>query len=76
MVEAHGLDTRKGVRFRRDGLDWIALDTDLAACEKTRTLGYLLRNEPKSVASKAKIEGDFSSGSGLSPVLTLCCPTR
>jgi len=70
-VEARGLDTRKGVRFHKDGSDWIAVDKDLPVNEKIRTLGYLLENEPAAVAAKVGI-GKDKIGS-LTPVLTLCC---
>ena len=70
-VEARGLDTRKGVRFTKDGIDWIAVDSDLPVKEKIRTLGYLLENEPATIAEKVGFkEIDTSS---MTPVLTLCC---
>ncbi len=71
-VEAKGLDTRKGVRFTKDGSEWIAVDSDLPVNEKIRTLGYLLENEPSSVAARVGLAGKTETGS-LSPVLTLCC---
>ncbi|MGC9194415.1 MAG: hypothetical protein ACP5IL_03050 [Syntrophobacteraceae bacterium] len=71
-IEARGLDLRKGVRFTRDGHDWIAVDSDLPVGEKIRALGFLLENEPAAVAEavgfKSKIEG-----TSLIPVLTMCC---
>ncbi len=73
-VEARGLDTRKGVRFRKDGSDWIAVDSDLSVREKIRTLGYLLETTPTNMATTVGIKGEFSEMSSLSPVLTLCCP--
>jgi hypothetical protein len=71
-VEARGLDTRKGVRFWKDGSDWIAVDSDLPVKEKIRTLGYLLENEPATIAAKVGIKMGAEIGS-LMPVLTLCC---
>ena len=71
-VEARGLDTRKGVRFSKDGSDWIAVDSDLPVKEKIRTLGYLLENEPATIAAKVGLEKAIEISS-LSPVLTLCC---
>jgi hypothetical protein len=73
FVEARGLDTRKGIRFRQGDSEWIAVDSDLPVSEKIRALGYLLENKPVSVAAKAGIRGDFSKGSSMAPVLTLCC---
>jgi hypothetical protein len=74
-IEARGLDLRKGVRFSRDGHDWIAVDSELPVNEKIRTLGFLLENQPSAVAEavgfKSKIEG-----TSLIPVLTMCCPSK
>jgi len=71
-VEARGLDTRKGERIPKDGSDWIAVDSDLPVKEKIRTLGYLLENEPATIAAKVGFEKKLEVSS-LSPVLTLCC---
>jgi hypothetical protein len=71
-VEARGLDTRKGVRFTKDGSDWIAVDSELSVNEKIRTLGYLLENEPATMAAKVGFKNVTEAGS-LTPVLTLCC---
>ena len=71
-VEARGLDTRKGVRFTKDGSEWIAVDSDLPIGEKIRTLGFLLENEPVEMAERVGFRGVAESHS-LSPVLTLCC---
>ncbi len=71
-IEARGLDTRKGVRFHKDGEDWIAIDSDLPVSEKIRTLGYLLENEPETAAEKVGIQTKFDKSS-MTPVLTLCC---
>ena len=71
-VEARGLDTRKGVRFSKDGSDWIAVDSDLPVKEKIRTLGYLLENEPETIAAKVGLD-KVAEANSLSPVLSLCC---
>ena len=63
FIEARGLDTRKGVRFSKDGSDWIAVDSDLSVSEKIRTLGYLLENEPATVAEKVGIKMETQPGS-------------
>jgi hypothetical protein len=73
FVEARGLDTRKGIRFGRNGSQWIAVDADLPLKEKVRTLGYLLENEPAKVAARIGMKVGFSGTSSMSPVLTLCC---
>ncbi len=71
-VEARGLDTRKGIRFHKDGQDWIAVDSDLPVNEKIRTLGYLLENEPETIAAQVGIRRG-SETSSMTNVLTLCC---
>jgi len=71
-VETRGLDTRKGVRFSKDGSDWIAVDSDLPVKEKIRTLGYLLENEPETIAAKVGLD-KVAEANSLSPVLSLCC---
>jgi hypothetical protein len=72
-VEAHGLDTRRGVRFHKNGSDWIAVDSDLHVNEKIRTLGFLLEHEPAEVAKEMGIKTDFAESSSMTHVLTLCC---
>lgn len=72
FVEARGLDTRKGIRFHKDGEEWIAIDSDLKENEKVRTLAFLLENEPETVASEIGIQVGGERGS-VTPVLTLCC---
>jgi hypothetical protein len=76
FVEARGLDTRRGIRFRKDGSDWIAVDSDLPAEEKIRTLVFLLENDPVTMAAKVGLKSDFSSAGAMIPVLTLCCPSK
>lgn len=71
-VEAKGLDTRRGVRFTKDGSDWIAVDSDLSVKEKISALGFLLENEPATVAASAGVKME-TGVSSLTPVLTLCC---
>ncbi len=72
FVEAKGLDLRKGIRFHKDGSEWIAVDIDLPENEKIRTLGFLLENEPDTVAENIGIQMSAEKGS-MTPVLTLCC---
>lgn len=72
-VEADGLDMRKGMRFWKDGTDWIAVDSSLPVQEKVRALGYLLENEPASVASQVRMTSMLSSSDTMAPVLSLCC---
>ena len=71
-VEARGLDLRKGVRFTKDGRDWIAVDSDLPVNEKIRALGFLLEQEPAAVAAAVGFKDTLKGGS-LTPVLTMCC---
>jgi hypothetical protein len=72
-LEAHGLDMRKGVRFHKEGREWIAVDFDLPVSEKIRTVGFLLENDPASALAKSGIKGDSVKSNSMTPVLTLCC---
>ena len=72
-VEARGLDTRRGVRFHKNGSEWIAVDSDLRVNEKIRTLGFLLENEPAEVAKEMGFKTDFDESNPMTHVLTLCC---
>jgi len=72
-AEARGLDTRRGVRFSRDGQDWIVLDSDLSVKEKTRAVGFLLQNEPADAAVRAGLYEDRSEARSAGIVHTLCC---
>ena len=71
-VEARGLDLRKGVRFTKDGQDWIAVDSDLPVNEKIRALGFLLEHAPSAAAEAVGLKGRLEKSS-LTPVLTMCC---
>lgn len=73
VVEARGLDTRRGVRFHKDGSEWIAMDSDLSMTEKIRTLGFLLGKEPAEAASEMGFRTDSAGGNSMTHVLTLCC---
>ncbi len=73
VVEARGLDTRRGVRFHHDGMEWIALDSDLPVNEKIRTLGFLLESDRREMAVRMGFGSRMTGASSLSPVLTLCC---
>ncbi len=72
-VEAHGLDTRRGVRFSRDGQDWIVFDKDLTAHEKARVIGFLLEHPPEDAAMDAGFFGNPSEARSHELVQTLCC---
>lgn len=73
VVEARGLDTRNGIRFHKDGLEWIAVNSDLSVSEKTRVLGYLMDNGPKDVAARFGKSWTSACSAESSCALTLCC---
>lgn len=73
VVEARGLDSRKGIRFRRGGMDWIALDMDLPVHEKMRALGHLMDRKTEDVASRFGRPWDSLCAGSSSCVFTLCC---
>jgi hypothetical protein len=73
VVEARGLDTRNGIRFHRNGLDWIAINSDLSIREKTRVLGFLMGRSASDVAGNFGKSWGFACSTGTGCVLTLCC---
>ena len=73
VLEAKGLDMRKGIRFHKDGTDWIAVDMDLPVNEKTRALGFLLNEDSRFTADAMEKMGEFGKAVPMTPVLTLCC---
>lgn len=72
-AEARGLDTRRGVRFTKDGQEWIVLDSDLSFREKTRAVGFLLEATPADAAVKAGLFNDPAEARSAGIVHTLCC---
>jgi hypothetical protein len=73
VVEAKGLDNRNGVRFHKEGVEWIAVNSDLPAREKVRVLGYLMLNGPGDIAAKLGRSWSSTCNEGFSCALTLCC---
>ncbi len=72
-VEARGLDTRRGLRFSRDGQEWIVIDPELSVQEKARAVGFLLENTPADAAVRAGLYKDPAEASSAGIVHTLCC---
>ncbi len=73
VVEAKGLDTRNGIRFQRDGIDWIAVNADLPIQEKTRVLGDLMNRSASDFAASLGGSWPTECSRGGDCVLTLCC---
>ncbi len=73
VVEVKGLDTRNGVRFHKDGLDWIAVNSDLPIEEKTRVVGFLMEKNAGDVARDLGGSWRARCNDGDGCVLTLCC---
>lgn len=73
VLEARGLDMRKGIRFHKDGTDWIAVDMDLPVNEKIRALGFLLNEGSRFTADAMAKVGASGPSVPMTPVLTLCC---
>ena len=65
VIEASETNGKDGMRFRSQGQDWIAINSDLSMNEKIRSLGFLLENAESN-------EGQESEGS--TRVVTLQCP--
>ena len=74
VIEAVGLDERCGLRFRKSGKEYIAVNSNLPDNEKTRALGFLLEKEPGSSGiGLRKAETTLSEQSGY--FCSLQCPT-
>ncbi|MCU0587571.1 MAG: hypothetical protein MUF52_05380 [Syntrophobacteraceae bacterium] len=73
VVEARGLDTRNGIRFNRNGVDWIALNADLPIHEKTRALGHLMKNSARDFAEDLGHGWRLACSKADGCVRTLCC---
>ena len=73
IVEAKGLDTRNGIRFQRNGIDWIAVNADLPIRDKTRVLGDLMNRSASDFAASLGGSWPITCSRGGGCLLTLCC---
>ena len=47
VIEAEGLGKKSGLRYRKNGVEWIVLNSSMSDNEKIRTMGSLLEENPK-----------------------------
>jgi hypothetical protein len=73
LVEARGLENKCGVRFKKDGEDWIAIHHELPESDKVRALGYLLENYPEESQSETESPSGASPGPQTVLVASLQC---
>ncbi len=75
VVEAAGQFDADGLRFQRDGKEYIAIDQSLSLSGKTRALGFLLNKQPgKPGLGSPGFQQGSSPREGSNPVFFLRCP--
>lgn len=68
VIEAEGLGKKSGLRYQKNGVEWIVLNTAMSENEKTRALGFLLEENPEF------IELDFAKVARQLGLISLQCP--
>ncbi len=74
VVDADGLEDNCGLRFSKDGSEYIAISSDLPESEKTRALGYLLESSHEDMPQVSMPQGS-SSGRNYTKICSLKCPS-
>jgi hypothetical protein len=46
VIEAEGLGQKSGLRYQKNGVEWIVLNVSMSETEKTRAMGFLLEENP------------------------------
>lgn len=49
VIEAEGLGQKSGLRYQKNGVEWIALNSSMSDNEKRRAMGFLLEENPTFV---------------------------
>lgn len=49
VVEAEGLGEKSGLRYQKNGVEWIVLNAAMSESEKIRAMGFLMEENPKFV---------------------------
>jgi hypothetical protein len=47
VIEAEGLGEKSGLRYQKNGVEWIVLNSSMSENEKMRTMGSLLEDNPR-----------------------------
>ncbi len=73
VVEAAGLGNSNGIRFRKSGKEWIAVNSSLSSMEKIRALGFLLNDRGEGFRSVPWGPQRSSGSNGTIGVSSLRC---
>lgn len=46
VIEAEGLGAKSGLRYQKNGVEWIVLNSSMSENEKMRAMGFLLEENP------------------------------
>lgn len=68
VIEAEGLGKKSGLRYQKNGVEWIVLNSAMSENEKTRALGFLLEENPEFT------ELDFAKVARQLGLISLQCP--
>jgi len=49
VIEAEGLGRKSGLRYQKNGVEWIVLNVSMSEQEKIRAMGFLLEENPEFV---------------------------
>lgn len=49
VIEAEGLGQKSGLRYQKNGVEWIVLNSSLSEEEKIRAMGFLLEENPRFI---------------------------
>lgn len=74
VVEMEDLEGKCGIRFQKNGKNWIAISAGQPVSEKIRALGFLLENYPGWTGSEAAFPGEPLAGGEDTYLSSLRCP--
>lgn len=46
VIEAQGLGQKSGLRYQKNGVEWLVLNSSMTEGEKIRAMGFLLEDNP------------------------------
>ena len=49
VIEAEGLGEKSGLRYQKNGVEWIVLNSSMSENEKMRAMGFLLEENPEVI---------------------------
>jgi len=49
VIEAEGLGEKSGLRYKKNGVEWIVLNSSMSENEKMRAMGFLLEENPRFI---------------------------